>query len=59
MKLVDLSPEDNKSLKRVKRELLTDENATFTSYGKCNDKLKVMADKYGVSVNEVYHSIKD
>ena len=57
MKIVKLTMEDNKRLKRVRNELLTNSNATFKSHTRCNNILKEYADKYGVSTNELYQSI--
>ena len=52
---IKISADDLKKLNKIKKELLTDKNATFTSYSKCNEGLKSLADKYNIDVQTIYN----
>jgi predicted DNA-binding protein YlxM (UPF0122 family) len=59
MTTIQLTPQEVKELKRVKKELLTDKNATHSSQTRNHNKLAEVATKYSVDVQVIYDSIPD
>jgi predicted DNA-binding protein YlxM (UPF0122 family) len=57
MNTIRLTPQEKKQLAEVKRELLTDRHATFTSYARCWDKIDKVAAKYNTDRQTIYDSI--
>lgn len=57
MTTIQLTPQEIKELKRVKKELLTDHNATPSSQTSNHNKLAEVAKKYSVDIQVVYDSI--
>jgi predicted DNA-binding protein YlxM (UPF0122 family) len=57
MKTVNLTPAEKNQLTKVKKELLTDPNATFTSYARCWKKIDKIAEKYNTDRQTIYDSI--
>lgn len=51
--LFDITPQEVTKLKRVKRDLLTDKNATFSSQTRNNNYLLELATKYKVSTQVI------
>ena len=56
-KKIELTPGEKKLLAKVKRELLTDQYATFSSYGRCQTKLYNVAKKYKVDTQVIFNLI--
>lgn len=57
MKIIKLTASEQKKLKRVKKELLIDRNATFKSQSKNSAEIQKVAEKYGVDSQVIYDSI--
>lgn len=57
MKTIKLTTSEQKMLQKVKKELLTDKDATFTSQGRNYDKIEKIAKKYDVDTQVIYDSI--
>jgi hypothetical protein len=57
MKAIKLITSEQKMLKKVKKELLTDRNATFKSQSKNLAEIQKVAEKYGVDSQIIYDSI--
>ena len=57
MKAIKLTTSEQKMLKKVKKELLTDRNATFKSQSKNSAEIQKIAEKYNVDSQIIYESI--
>ena len=58
MKTIKLTTSEQKMLQKVKKELRTDKDATFTSQSRNNDKIEKVAKKYDVDTQVIWDSIK-
>lgn len=52
----EINKADMRKLNAIKKELLTNKNATTSSHTACNNRLKELADKYNVSTQVMYDS---
>lgn len=59
MTTIQLTPQEVKELTKVKKELLTDVNATPSSQTRNHNKMADVALKYGVDIQVIYDSIPD